>query len=70
MATDRFEVDWWLNSIQKGPVTETVTFALGTRTREDTRERFLDAFARGLSVISFETRESQRIYGLGVVHAD
>lgn len=70
VPTDRLEVDWWLHPIRRGPVTETVTFALGTRAREGTRERFLDAFARGLSVISFETSEGRGIYGLGLLHAD
>jgi predicted GNAT superfamily acetyltransferase len=69
VATDRFEVDWWLGEVTRGKVTETVTFELGTRSREGTRERFLDAFARGLSVISFEVMEGRGSYGLGAVHA-
>lgn len=69
VPTDRFEVDWWLGSISRGPVTETVTFELGLRSREGTRERFLDAFARGLSVLSFEVTEGRGVYGLGVVDA-
>lgn len=69
VATDRFEVDWWLGEVTRGEVTETVTFELGTRSREGTRERFLDAFARGLSVISFEVMEGRGSYGLGAVHA-
>ncbi|MBX3169167.1 MAG: GNAT family N-acetyltransferase [Candidatus Eremiobacteraeota bacterium] len=69
VPTDRFEVDWWLSPVERGPVTETVTFELGARSRESTRHRFLDSFARGLSVISFEVVEGRGIYGLGVVHA-
>ncbi len=69
MPSDRFEVDWWLTPVKRGPVTETVTFELGTRSRMATRERFLEAFAGGLSVLSFETSEGRGIYGLGVVDA-
>ena len=70
LPTDRLEVDWWLGPVSRGPVTETVTFQLGLRSREGTRERFLDAFARGLSVLSFEVVGTQGIYGLGELHAD
>lgn len=69
LATDRFEVDWWLVPVVRGPVTETVTFDLGARSREGTRERFLDAFARGLSVLSFEASDGRGSYGLGKLDA-
>lgn len=69
VATDRFEVDWWLGPLRRGPVTETVTFELGERSREGTRQQFLDAFTRGLSAISFELVEGRGVYGLGVVDA-
>lgn len=69
VPTDRFEVDWWLVPVVRGPVTETVTFEVGARSRDGTREEFLGAFARGLCVISFELAEGRGIYGLGVVNA-
>lgn len=69
LATDRFEVDWWLVPVSRGPVTETVTFEVGVRSREGTRTRFLDAFARGLSVLTFEVVEGRGSYGLGVLNA-
>ena len=70
MPTDRFEVDWWLVPVSRGPVTETVTFEVGVRSREGTRSRFLDAFSRGLSVLSFEVVEGRGVYGLGVLDAN
>ncbi|MBN9417861.1 hypothetical protein ABS71_00300 [bacterium SCN 62-11] len=70
VPTDRFEVDWWLVPVSRGPVTETVTFELGVRSREGTRSRFLDAFSRGLSVLSFEVIEGRGVYGLGMLDAD
>lgn len=69
VPTDRFEVDWWLGEVTRGTVTETVTFDLGIRSHEGTRQQFLDAFARGLSVISFEVIDGRGSYGLGAVHA-
>lgn len=69
VPTDRFEVDWWLVPISRGVVTETVTFPVGVRSREGTRSLFLDAFARGLSVLSFEVCEGLGTYGLGVIDA-
>lgn len=69
-ATDRFEVDWWLAPVKKGEVTETVSFHIGERSRLETRQPLLDAFERGLSVLSFEIQGERGIYGLGEVHAD
>ena len=69
VPTDRFEVDWWLAPVKRGPVTETVSFEPGERHHRHTREKFVDAFARGLSVISFEIRAGLGVYGLGVVDA-
>ncbi|MBS2040281.1 GNAT family N-acetyltransferase [bacterium] len=67
--TDRLEVDWWLEPVLKEPVHETISFELGNRSHQQTRELFLDAFERGLSVIHFEIQAQQGVYSLGVVHA-
>jgi len=74
VSTDRFEVDWWLTPPGKGPVQERVGFPwpLADRAhwREVTRPQFQAAFARGLSVLGFETMDGQAVYSLGVVDAD
>lgn len=65
--TDRLEVDWWLQPIRKQATNESITFYLEEQDHTDTRKEFLAAFARGLSVISFDILNNQGVYGLGWV---
>ena len=73
VSTDRFEVDWWLNGVERGPVVQEVCFPWPLpresrgHWRQLTAERFQEAFGRGLAVTAFDIRQQQACYQLSSV---
>ena len=79
VATDRFEVDWWLNvprPNRQPSELEPISFPwpLPPASKQDwrlkTRAQFQQAFDSGLSVLDFQVKDGQATYWLGVFSED
>jgi predicted GNAT superfamily acetyltransferase len=73
LATDRLEVDWWLDGVEKGPVQAEICFPwplpIESRPhwREVTARQFQAGFESGLAVTGFDLNPGMARYQLGEV---